>query len=241
MLVGLGPIFEALGSAWAESAVLGYSRDLENEADSQGLEQLVKAGYDPAASLKVLEYLREEEELEGVSTRDRDSTHPGIQERIDHTRELLASRYNVIAQDSERRINRNEYLGHVRQVLLDNAVLDQDVGRLDFAQRAVDKYLAAWPDSAPGYFMRGEICRRRHTAGSQEQAEAAYRRATQLDPACTDPHRELGLLYRAESRWNEARDEFTVCITLSPQSTDVCIIQRYLAEAEAELSKTPGP
>ncbi len=151
------PAFREVGSAWATSAILGYSRELETEADEQGLEEVVEAGYDPSAVFRVFEYLREEEEQDGEAAKHRPATHPEISERVAHCRELLATRYaDAIAAGG--RIGRDEYLAHIPQVLLDNAALDEAANRLEFARRAVDKYIAEWPDRAPGYFARGELC-----------------------------------------------------------------------------------
>ena len=239
-VVGLGPVFGEIGSVWATSAILGYSRELENEADEQGLEELVEAGYDPSAVLRVFEYLREEDELEGETVKRQPSTHPQMSERVAHCRELLATRYAATAVPG-RRINRDEYLAHVQQVLLDNAAIDEAANRLDFARRAVDKYIAQWPDSAPGYFARGELCRRDHGRDAAMQVEAAYQGAARLDSCFAEPHRELGLLYRLEGRLREARDEFADYLVLAPNAVDVRIIQRYVDELGAEMALPTPP
>lgn len=240
-LVGLGPLFGQIGSVWATSTFLGYSRELENEADEQGLQELVQAGYDPSVALKVFDYLHEEEELEVVTTKGRQSTHPGMQERQDHCRELLASQYAAAVSEPGRRINRDEYLGHIRQLLLDNALLDERAERLEFARHAVDKYVAQWPDGAPGYFSRGEICRRGCGPEAQVETETAYREAAQLDPCYAEPHRELGLLCRATGRLKEVRDEFAAYLEIYPKAMDARIILRYVAELDAELTKPSSP
>ena len=236
--VGLGPVFGEIGSVWATSAILGYSRELENEADEQGLEELVEAGYDPSAVLRVFEYLREEDEREGETTKRRPATHPQTSERVAHCRELLATRYAAAAVPG-RRINRDEYLTHIQQVLLDNAAIDEAAGRLDFARRAVDKYIAQWPDRAPGYFARGELCRRDRGPEAAAQAETAYQEAARHDSCFAEPYRELGLLYRLEGRLKEARDEFSNYVALAPKAMDVRIIQRYVDELGVETTMPP--
>jgi beta-barrel assembly-enhancing protease len=239
-VVGLGPVFGEIGSVWATSAILGYSRELENEADEQGLRELVEAGYDPTAMLHLFDYLREEDEWEGKMTKNRPATHPEIQDRVAHCRELLATRY-ADATGPGRRINRDEYLAHVQQVLLDNAAIDEAAGRLDFARRAVDKYITQWPDRAPGYFVRGEICRRGHGPEVAMQVETAYQEAARLDSCFAEPHRELGLLYRSEGRLQEARDEFVAYLTLAPKAIDTPSMRRYVVELSAEVGAPTSP
>jgi beta-barrel assembly-enhancing protease len=239
--VGLSPVVRAIGYTWATSAILGYSRDLESEADEQGLEELVRAGYDPAPSVQVFEYLRQEDELEETRFSTQSSTHPQAQDRIQHYRELLATQYAAMANEPGRRINREQYLARVRSVLLDNAALDIAIGRLEFAQFAVDKHITRWPYSAPGYFYLGEIWRRRHVSGALLQAETAYREGARLDPGYAEPHRELGLLYRVDGRLYEARDEFAMYVALDPTAIDARIFQGYLCELDAELAGPATP
>jgi predicted Zn-dependent protease len=241
MLVGLGPIVDEIGSSWATSAILGYSRDLENEADEQGLEELVRAGYDPSVSVRVFEYLREEDQLESAVYRTKDETHPQDQDRIDHYRELLKTRHADVSQQPSRIINREEYLAQIRQLLLDNAQLDLKVKRPEFAEKSIEKYIALWPDYPRGYFACGELYRHRQTAESRARAEAAYQEAARRDPNYPEPHRELGLLYRAEGRLGDACEELTIYLVLRPQAADSRTIQRYVDELDAELTHVSAP
>jgi len=241
VLVGLGPILGEISSTWATSAFFGYSQELETEADEHGLEEMVQTGYDPQASLTVFKYLGEEEELDSLVTKERDLTHPRMKERVDHCRELLVTRYGAAVVEPGRRINQDEYYAQIQQLLLDNAALDEAAGRPEFARRAVDKYVARWPDCAPGYFSRGEICRRSQDPNVRAQGQAAYREAVRLDPGYAEPHRELGLLYRSEGQLQEARDEFAAYAALSTQAIDTRTILRYVSELDAELAASPAP
>ena len=48
-----GGVITLLGAVGTMSAVTGYSRDLEREADSEGLEMMVRAGYSPTEAPKL--------------------------------------------------------------------------------------------------------------------------------------------------------------------------------------------
>jgi len=63
--------------------MLGYSRDRELEADALGVRYILRAGYDPQASVRFLKELQKEdnENTKGWDLYFR--THPPIQERID--------------------------------------------------------------------------------------------------------------------------------------------------------------
>lgn len=241
LLTGLAPLFAGIGASWANSALLGYSRELEYEADEGGLKLLVAAGYDVHATTRVFELLREEDELLAREFPRAPATHPRLQERLKHNAALLASLYKTASEESGRTRNREAYMAQIRQVLLDNAMLDVDERRLDFAARAVERYIAEWPDSAPGYFYSGEIVRCRREADAPVKAEAAYREAIRLDPSFADPHRELGLLLRAAGKLGEARHEFAAYVALAPKAVDAGIFRGYLKELDTAIAKSPVP
>ena len=76
----------------------------------------------------------------------------------------------------------------------------------------------------------GELYRR---SGRADEMIAAYLHAAELDPNYADPHRELGLLYRAQSRPEQARAEFEKYLQLNPKAIDAGIIRGYLTESTA--------
>ncbi|MEW5895048.1 MAG: M48 family metalloprotease [Candidatus Omnitrophota bacterium] len=73
----------AQGTAIAfQNVFLAYSRQDEFQADKLSVRYLKRAGYDPMAIVKVLEYLQEEQRKRAPSTLAYFRTHPYIQERI---------------------------------------------------------------------------------------------------------------------------------------------------------------
>lgn len=78
--------------------LLGYSRDKELEADNLGLQYLLRAGYDPQASLRFLKTLHEmdKEEAHGWDLYFR--THPQTSERI----AIIEGMVGRVEQDKER-------------------------------------------------------------------------------------------------------------------------------------------
>lgn len=78
--------------------LLGYSRDREIEADNLGLQYLLRAGYDPQASLRFLKNLEkmDKEETKGWDLYFR--THPQTSDRI----EIIESMIGLEKQDTQR-------------------------------------------------------------------------------------------------------------------------------------------
>jgi len=77
------------GSLFSSLYLLGYSREKELEADNIGLQYMLRAGYDPQASLRFLKELQkgEDKDLEGWDLYFR--THPATSERIDIIKHMI--------------------------------------------------------------------------------------------------------------------------------------------------------
>lgn len=231
-----------VGALWSLAAVRGYSRELETEADEAGLEALVLAGYDPKEAPKVFETFQRERDEQNVPEPFFFGTHPRLQERIANYRRLLDTRYADQAKEAGRLINADDFQGRIGQVLLDNVVLDLDLGRLKTAQAAIAQYLARQPQSPRAHYLLGDLHRR---SGQDEphtrRALAAYQEAARLDPSFAEAHREIGLLHRAHNRAEQARAALALYLVLKPDAVDAPIVRGYLAEmGTPEASPTSG-
>lgn len=71
-------------------AALGYSRDLEEEADRRGFDIVHRAGYDVRAMPELFMILYEDPEGERPPERTKWSTHPRLQDRAQYLSELAA-------------------------------------------------------------------------------------------------------------------------------------------------------
>lgn len=227
----VGQLTGEVGALWALASISGHSKESETEADEEGLRAMVQAGYDPTESLKVFEHLQQEMDERKINEPFFFGTHPRLQERIENYQRLLRAQDGDRAMAARRIDNSEEFLRRISKLLLDNAALDLEIGRLKTAQSAIDRHLKLEPINARGHFLLGEVHRRSGRDQVHiERAIAAYREASRIDPAYADPHRELGLLYRLENRMEEARTEFDRYLVLNPKAVDSPIIQGYLAE-----------
>jgi len=224
-------LFGQLGGEWALASIRGYSRELETEADIEGLKLLIQAGYDRTGTVRVFELLQQDLDERKVKEPFFFGTHPLLQERIDNYRRLISTEYANRRIESNREVNSEEFLNRINPLLLENAALDIDIGRLNTSKTALEKHLRRQPANPRAHYLLGEVHRR---SGQDEmniqKAVAAYKKAATLDPMYADPHRELGLMYRAQKRVEQARHEFTLYMTLSPKAVDIPIIKGYLQE-----------
>jgi len=233
MLPGLEGLTGSLGALWTLASTSGYSRELETEADEQGLRAMVIAGYDPKQAPVVIELLQRDLDEQKIKEPFFFGTHPRLKERIGNYRRLLDTQYATQAKDATLKIKTEDFLSSVDQLLLDNAALDINLGRLKTARTAIEKHLKRHPHASQAHFLIGEAHRRSGPGEPYVQrAIAAYQEAARQDPSYSPAHRELGFLYRSQGLGQQARAEFERYLTLSPTATDAPIIQGYLKELE---------
>lgn len=156
----------AIGASGAsQSAMLNYSRLDESEADTLGLQYLVKAGYNPQGMVGGFKVLRQKSWLNGVSVPTYLSTHPAIGDRInslsariaalpagkktvkdntrfDRVRTLLWARYGD-AQAALQRFSSNNPLS-----LMGRGIVLARLNRIPDAEKAFTSALAAAPNDS---------------------------------------------------------------------------------------------
>jgi beta-barrel assembly-enhancing protease len=208
------------------TAVSGYTRELEAEADRVGMELMAKAGYDPREALFIfdqmvgeLEQERFEEPLSG--------SHPTVRQRIVNLQNLIDTQYPQADSATE---NSEIFLAKLAQLFLDNAELNIRQGRFQAARSGVEKHLRVKADDSRAYFLLGEIYRQRQQAGDIIKALAYYERAATLDPNFAAPQKAIGLIYYKAGRRTLARKFFESCILLEPDSPDKAYIRGYLKQ-----------
>jgi predicted Zn-dependent protease len=230
-------IFLGLGLQLAFiAAVNGFGRDLEREADREGMERMVAAGYDPREAPRVFELLRDDH---GDGRRLEDfffGNHPQLDERIANTRELLKthppSPAGVLAA------NAGDFVRRTRTMVRENASLDIRAGRFGLAKAQLDRVLRLAPEDPTTHLYVGDLYRlqaQRAKNPADEplllgQAREAYERAAQLDATFPDPFRQLGLLYYQSKDPEKAMAAFRTYLELKPDAPDARRIKEYLVE-----------
>lgn len=220
-----------LGRLGAQASVAGYSRDLEREADEQGLRLAAEAGYDVREAPRPFELLlawMDEEELEEPFLF---ADHPRLKDRIEDYRRLLATTY-AGRKPGER--GQERYVAAVRELLLRNARLDLAAGRFGPAERGAQRYLGLRPRSAAGLALLGDAARQRDEDGAPARAAEHYRKALAVDPACPEAQRGLGLVLARDGDRKGARAALRRYLELRPRAEDRAWIEADLAALEGK-------
>lgn len=228
VLLGLGLQLGLLAS------VNGYGRQLEEEADIEGMERMLEAGYDPREVPKVFSLLLETygdpSDIENFIF----GSHPTNRARLQTSTKLLETNLAEKIKGRELVVNTQEFQLRTRVLVRENAVMDINIGRYNTAKAALEKVLSIVPNDAKAHYYLGEVYRR--TAQGPEELKMAYKEyqeAIRHDPKYPEPHRELGLLYYKEGEKTLARAELERYLELKPDARDTEFIWEYLTELEA--------
>ncbi|MBI3031119.1 MAG: M48 family metalloprotease [Candidatus Rokubacteria bacterium] len=233
-ILGLGLQLAAL------AAINGYGRDIERQADEEGLARMVEAGYDPKQASRVYQLLKKDG---GDPTRLENfffGNHPRLDERIETTSALLASRYAAEAQAPDRIVDTSEFNLRIRTVVRENAALDIRAGRFNLAKAQLDRVLAITPRDPVAHLYYGDLYRiqsqRARALADKEglvrRAIEEYAEAARLDPAYPDPFRQLGFLYYQQEERDRSREAFQTYLRLKPDAPDARRIKEYLLELD---------
>lgn len=217
----LGPV--VLSSAY------GYSRDLEREADREGFQLLINAGYELAESTRVFERIKEVIEEEEVSEPFFFGTHPRIIERIEHYQELIKVHSG---SQAGRYRNEEQYRSQVRPLLLENARLNIAVGRYKRAESALLKYARSYPFDTQAYYLLGEAYRKQGGDDSLQKAREQYNRVLELDPLHVETHKMLGLVLFKSGDFNSARRYLATYLELNAGAPDRSYIEDYILQCQ---------
>lgn len=218
-----------LGLATIPATLLGigsiqrFSRDQEREADEQGFDMMVAAGYDPGAAAGIWDLVVREREAE-----DDDSpslffaSHPPTEDRI----ERLTQRRDDLGRTGIR--NHDAYRAVMRQwrpVWMEQELRKR---RLAAAQIVLDHVYDGERSSGEALYFQGEIYRLRAGAGDDDRAAEAYARAVVRPDVPPQAWRVLGDVRRRKNDPAGAHEAYRTYLRAAPDAADRAIVERYL-------------
>lgn len=224
---GLDALANVLGTVGTMAAVSGYSKNLESEADKEGLGLMVKAGYDPNEAPKLFLHIKEELEEEDINEPFFFGSHPRLNERIKNYERLINQEYQ---NNTKRTKNTETFLKYIQEIILENAELDLRLGRYEFAEKGVEKYLQLNQNNHKAYYLLGEIYNRELENGDIDRSISYYQKSISINSSYPDPYRELGLIYYKQEKKTLAKQYFEEYLNLSTEAQDVEYIKFYLQQ-----------
>ncbi len=217
------------GDLIAISAISGYSRDLENEADQHGFERLVANDYDPSQAQQTFEHLLKEVETLEIDQPFFFSSHPRLEERIKSFQELSdqGGSFGTVQ-------NKEAFL--IRTVRARTDILERYLALHRYKTLILmlenEEKLHRYPVYAPYYL--GEAYRLRAEAGDELRAEHAYERTISNAPGFAPSYRALGILQMKAGRNEQALHNLKTYLTLEPQAKDRAYIEQYIQQVSQQ-------
>ncbi len=223
----LGAIADLVGAFGTTAAITGYARDQEREADREGLDLMVRAGYDPMEAPKAFHEMKKELDEEKLKEPFFYSSHPRLQERIDTFDSLTKTTYRDRLGGAK---NADLFLKKIQRVVLENARLDLKAGRFHTAQWGAEKGIAIRPNDPKAHYLLGEVLRQKAGDGDVQKAGQHYQKAIALDPAYPDPHKGVGLILVKRGEACLAKKSLQSYLALAPTASDRAYIDGYIRQ-----------
>jgi predicted Zn-dependent protease len=222
--------YVAIGSALSYNSAFAFSRDREREADLNGLNHSIAAGYDPAAAAaiwsNVLAELLSSENPDTVRRATRNgayASHPLMQERIDTLRAAAE-------QDPARPTDPRAYRAIIRPHL--QSWLDAQIARRDHdaTLHLIDRLSGLGEDLGVLNYARGRTLAMRNTENDRALALDAYIEATTYADAPAGTYRGLGDLFRARGDNLDSADAFEIYLERAPDARDYAFIEQLILD-----------
>ncbi len=216
-----------IGGLAAGAAIRGYSRDMEREADQNGLALVAAAGYDVGEAPRLFRHLEEWVKSEEGDEPFYFGSHPRLQERVESCEELVATVYKDKRGGAR---NADAFRQKTAGLLLVDAHLNLEANRLEAARRDAEKHLSIIRGSAGAHSVLGEVARRTGPEAF-DVAVVQYRLALQLDPRLSEAQRGLGLVLWKKGDKKGARAALSRYLELEPHAPDRAHIREYVSRS----------
>jgi predicted Zn-dependent protease len=223
----LGGIADLVGAFGTTAAITGYGRDQEREADREGLDLMVRAGYDPTEAPKAFHEMQKELDEQKIKESFFYASHPRLQERIENFEASIKTTYRDQRGGAR---NADLFLKKTQRVVVENAQLDLKAGRFRTAQWGAEKGMAIQPKDPKAYYVLGEVLRQKAGDGDVQKAGQHYQTAIGLDPAYPDPHKGVGLIHLKRGEACLAKKSLQSYLALAPTASDRAYIDGYIRQ-----------
>jgi predicted Zn-dependent protease len=203
------------------AAVNGHGRSQESDADTIGLDYLVKAGYDPREAPRTFELLLKEYGDPAPLQNFFYGDHPTNVARIERTSQLVQSQYADQLANPSLIVNTDEFARRTRELVI-------AVGRLDYAQKRFNTAAAMFAkalrvtatDPVPSYYLAKIALETGSGPAAVDHAMAHLRNAIQADATFAPAYRELGLTHYRKGEGQQAIAAMERYLALEPQAKD---------------------
>ena len=251
----LGGIMSDSGFIWS---IVGYSLELEEEADREAYDRMLAANYDVREMPVLYEHLGKD--FEGLEPRmnTKWSAYPDLVARAEHVRARIAETPPAVldsltlGSDDFRARTRPLVLASINDYIADDCarsalalarrLIDANAADVDAQVALGDAYFAlgvrseyAEPTEPPAGIPDARTNPDRNLAA----AERAYHSAIDLDPLAAEAFRGIGNVRLQSGHYRAAAEAFIQYLNLRPDAPDRLIVMDHLHTIAAKLQSNP--
>jgi len=212
-----------LGSqAGAASAFLGYTRQMEREADNSGYRFMIDAGYNPEGIVSAFEIMRKKQwYMGGGNIPSYLATHPGLSERIGYVKDRIARDDPSLAK------RKDDDQAFLRVQALLRARVEDPQTALTYYANIPEANMTCMDHLGVG--LTNERIRNMVKAGEELEKAAA---CASSDPAA---NREIGRFWFERGEYQKAGRYLQKAVILNPQDTTAMY---YYARMLSEIGQS---
>ncbi|MCA1742589.1 MAG: M48 family metalloprotease [Desulfonatronovibrio sp.] len=229
----LGDLVSGLGGIGAGALLAGYSRNQEREADSLGLEYMVKADYNPEGFVGLMDMLNEMSGKNENSMAVLFSTHPMGSERYQTALREVETRYQ--ARKKTRPIFRERFMdntANLRKIAPTIKSLqdgDEAMAQKD-PQKAREQYQRALKTTPNDYAANLKMAKCNMALENHHEANSFARKAKEVYPQEPQAIHVTGMTNLKLKRFNQALEEFNTYERILPGNPNTVFFQGFSLE-----------
>ncbi len=245
------PVLAAGASSAAGAVQMKYMRQLEEEADSRGLQYMRQAGFDPHGMPRFFKKMSEEERLNPANVPPYMRSHPMSQERLSYIERLLGTmQWNQAAPPDPFELKRvqailralsephSRLIAEYQQKVKDAPTDPQALALLGVVQLRCNELARAQQTleqaSARGVRLDDELGAVYLRLGQREKARQIFARLREIDPSHADAHNQLCKLLWQEGNLEQAGKECHTAIALHPQLDEPYLTLAQIAQQQGK-------
>jgi predicted Zn-dependent protease len=206
------------------ASLSGYSQANENEADKEGITQMVNAGYDVQEGARLFNILLKDIQLNEIKQPFFFSTHPKVQNRIDNCATIIEKSH----AHKKGRIGKETFEQYVKPLLQENIMADLKLRRFKSAKASIEVYLKRYPKEAYGYYALGELHRLNTEKKDTQVALDNYNLSIEKEHDFSLAYRGIAYVYLKQQQKAKAKEYFEKYLSFNTQATDKKYILKYI-------------
>ena len=219
-IIPTGQMLDVAYKSTMDAAINGHGRNQEREADTLGIDYMVKAGYDPREAPITFELLLKEYGDKGRIATFFYGSHPNNVERYETLSKLASGKYAREVKEKRLAVNTEEFKRVTRAVVIATGRLDYEQARFETAQAMFEKAVRSWQDDPVPHYYLGKIALETGAGDGVDRALKHLGEAIKADAQYAPAYRELGLAQYRKGDRPSAIASLERYLALDPKAED---------------------